>query len=227
MIACSTSEMIDRALGLVVDPVQQLAHLRLGEEEAEVLVAAPVHRHPDAVHQRREDDDHLGVLVREPVVAHGRRLDAVLRELAQELERDVDDDLDVHPGVVVDLHPRDGVDVRDVPPRLQLRVVVGAVEDAAQLAVAALGEADAHPGDRLGRGEARLADGLGRDRALDAVLDLGVERRPASARRSSVHRAHPRTRLRSSRVSRIVEPRELAARVRERLAEAGAGWRRR
>ena len=178
-------------------PVEQLAHLRLREEEAEVLVAAPVHRHADAVHERREDDDHLGVLVRQPVVAHGRRLDAVLRELAQELQRDVDDDLDVHPGVVVDLHPRDRVDVRDVPPGLQLGVVVRAVEHAPQLAVAALGEADAHAGDRLGRREPRLADGLGRDGAVDALLDLGVERGHRAVRRRVQDRrppGHPRTR---------------------------------
>ena len=148
-------------------------------------MTAPVHRHADAVHQRRQDDDHLGVLVRHPVVANRRRLDAVLRELAEQLERDVDDDLDVHPGVVVDLHAGDGVDVRDVPPGFELGVVVGAVEDATELAVAALGKADAHAGDRLGRREARLADRLGRDGAFDALLDLGVERRHGvGARRS-------------------------------------------
>ena len=36
-------------LGLVVEPVEQLARLRLGEEEAEVLVAVAVDRHADAV----------------------------------------------------------------------------------------------------------------------------------------------------------------------------------
>ena len=83
-------------------------------------MATPVHRHADAVHERRQHDDHLGILVRHPVVAHHRRLDAVPRRLPQQLERDVGDDLDVHPRVVVDLHPDDGVHVRDVPPRLQL-----------------------------------------------------------------------------------------------------------
>ncbi len=157
-------------------PVEQLAHLRLGEEEGEVLVAVPVDRHPDAVKERGEDDDDLGVVLLEPVVADDGRLDAVLRQLAQELERDVRDDLDVHPGVVVDLHPRDRVDVRDVPPALELVVGVDALDDRAQLAVAALGDVDPHPRDRLGRREARLLLGLGRDRLLDPVLDLVVER---------------------------------------------------
>ena len=44
-----------------------------------------------------EDDDDLRIVARHPVVADERRLDAVLRELPQELERDVGDDLDVHP----------------------------------------------------------------------------------------------------------------------------------
>ena len=113
-----------RQVGLLVDPVEQLAELRLGEEEAEVLVAVAVHRHADAVRERRQRDDDLGVLVRHAVVGDHRRLDAVLRQLAQELQRDVRDDLDVHPGVVVDLHPHGGVHVRDVPPALEL-VVAG------------------------------------------------------------------------------------------------------
>ena len=138
-------------------PVEQLAHLRLGEEEAEVLVPLAVHGHADAVQQRAEDDDDLGVVARHPVVAHERRLDAVLRQLAQELERDVRDDLDVHPRVVVDLHAHDGVDVRDVPPRLQLLVVVDALDQRAQLAVAAHRHVDPHLLDRLGGRQPRLA----------------------------------------------------------------------
>ena len=50
-------------LGLLVDPVEQLAHLRLGEEEAEVLVPVAVDGHPDAVEERGEGDDDLGVVV--------------------------------------------------------------------------------------------------------------------------------------------------------------------
>ena len=52
------------------------------------------------------DDDDLRVVLLQPEVADEAGLDAVLRQLAEELERDVRDDLDVHPGVVVDLHPR-------------------------------------------------------------------------------------------------------------------------
>ena len=156
-------------------PAEELAHLRLGEEEREVLVPVPVHGHPDAVEERGEGDDHLGVVLLEPEVAHRRRLDAVLRQLPQELERDVRDDLDVHPGVVVDLHPHDRVHVRDVPPALQLLVLVHALEQLPQLAVAAHRQVDVHLLDRLRRRQPRLADGLLRDRLLDAVLGLLVE----------------------------------------------------
>ena len=51
----------------------------------------------------------------------------------------------------------------------------------AQLAVPALRKTDAHAGDRVGRREPCLADGFRRDRALDALLDLGVERRHVGA----------------------------------------------
>src|SRR5207247_8472207 len=86
------------------------------------------------------------------------------------------DDLDMHPRVVVDPEPRDGVDVRRVPPALELRVVVDALEDAAELAIAAHRHVDPHLRDRLLRGQARLALGFGRDGLLDPFLGLGVER---------------------------------------------------
>ena len=165
-----------RAVGLLVDPVEQLAELRLGEEEAPVLVAAPVDGHPDAVRQRGEHDDDLGVLVPHPVVADDRRLDPVLRELAEELQRDVGDDLDVHPGVVVDLQPDDRVDVGDVPPALQLRVGVRPLEHASELPVAALREPDPHVLHRLRRRQPCLADRRVRGGLLDPLLGLGVER---------------------------------------------------
>ena len=136
-----------------------------------------MHGHADAVRERRERDDDLGVVVRHPVVADHRRLDAVLRELAQQLERDVRDDLDVHPRVVVDLHPHDRVHVRDVPPALELPVCVDALDQRAQLAVPAHRHADPHRVDRLGGRQARLALGLGRDRVLDPLLGFLVERR--------------------------------------------------
>ncbi len=74
------------AVGLVVEAIEQLVELRRGEEQAPVLMAAPMDGHPDAVGERREDDHDLGVLLGHPVVAHDRRLDAVLRQLPQELQ---------------------------------------------------------------------------------------------------------------------------------------------
>ena len=44
-----------------------------------------------------EGDHNLGVITLEAVVGDQRRLDPVLRQLAEELQRDVGDDLDVHP----------------------------------------------------------------------------------------------------------------------------------
>jgi len=163
-----------RQVGILVDAVQQLAQFRLREEEAEVLVVVAVHRHPDAVEERRERDDDFRVVLRHPVVGHDRRLDPVLRQLAQQLERDVRDDLDVHPGVVVDLQPHDRVDVRDVPPALQLAIGVDAVDQLAELVVAADGDVDPHRLDGLCGREARLALGLRRDRVLDPLLGLLV-----------------------------------------------------
>jgi hypothetical protein len=62
-------------LGLLVDPVEQPADLRLDEEEAELLVPLAVDRHADVVQERAEDDDDLGVVVRHAEVADDRRLD--------------------------------------------------------------------------------------------------------------------------------------------------------
>ena len=70
----------------------------------------------------------------------------------------------------------DRVDVRDVPPALELAVGVRALEDAPELAVAAVREADPHVLDRLGGREASLANGVRGDGLLDARLGLGVER---------------------------------------------------
>ena len=137
-------------------------------------MAFPVHRHPDAVQESAERHDDLRVVVSHPEVAHDARLDAVLRQLAQELERDVRDDLDVNPRVVVDLHAHDRVDVRDVPPALQLAIGVDAVDQLAELVVAADGDVDPHRLDGLCGREARLALGLRRDRVLDPLLGLLV-----------------------------------------------------
>ena len=165
-------------LGLLVDPVQQLPDLGLDEEEAELLVPLAVDRHADVVQERAEDDHDLGIVVRHVEVADDRRLDVVLGQLAQELQRDVRDDLDVHPGVVVDLHAHGRVHVRDVPPTLQPPVRVHPLEQRAELPVGALGRVDAHLLDRLGGREPRLLLGLLRDRLLDPLFGLLVERHP-------------------------------------------------
>jgi hypothetical protein len=95
----------------------------------------------------------------------------VLRQLPQELEGDVGHDLDVHPGVVVDLEPRDGVHVGDVPEGLQLRVGVHALEDGPELPVAPCGHPDPHLLDGLRRRHPSLALQLGsRWRVVDDQL---------------------------------------------------------
>jgi hypothetical protein len=115
---------------------------------------------------------------RHPVVANDRRLDVVLRQLTQELERDVRDDLDVHPGVVVDLHAGDRIHVRDVPPALQLLVLVHALDQCPQFAVPAHGDVDLHALDRLAGREPDLLLGLLGDRLVDPFCCLFVHRHP-------------------------------------------------
>jgi hypothetical protein len=150
---------------------------------AEVFVSLAVHRHADAVGESRQRNDDLGVVAVHSVVGHHRRLDPVLGELPEKLERDVRDDLDVHPGVVVDLHAGDRVHVRDVPPSLQLLVLVHALDHRAQGPVRPHGHPDAHLGDGLRRCEPNLTLGLGRHGLVDSLLGLRVEHRPGSLRR--------------------------------------------
>src|SRR5947209_7611714 len=138
-------------------------------------MAVPVDGHPDAVEERCQDDHDLGVVLLQSEVAHEPGLDAVLRELAEELERDVRDDLDVHPGVVVDLQPRDRVHVGDVPPTLELVVGVDVLDQRAELAVAAHRDPDPHARDGLGGCEPGLVLGLGVDRLLDPLGRLLVQ----------------------------------------------------
>ena len=87
----------DRALGLVVDAVEQLVELARGEQEAERLVVGAVDRETDVVQHRAGRDDHLGVAVAHPVIGHHRRLDAALDEQAQQAQGDVEHHLDVDP----------------------------------------------------------------------------------------------------------------------------------
>ena len=138
--------------------------------------------------ERTEEDHHLCVIVVVGVVAYDRRLDVMLRELTQELEPDVGDDLDVYPGMVVDLHSRHRVHVRGVPPSLQLGVFVHSFEQLAQLAIAAHRDVDLHLRNRFGGSEPGLALGLLRNRLFDPLFGLLVEghdrilrpRRPAA-----------------------------------------------
>ncbi len=85
----------------------------------------------------------------------------MLRELPEQLQRDVRDDLDVHPGVVVDLEARDGIHVRDMPPGLDLVVRFDPLEEPPELSIATSRDAEVHRGDSLGRAE------QGRVRALE------------------------------------------------------------
>ena len=135
----------------------------------------PYDDHADAVEEGAEDDDDLGVVAGHPVVADQRGLDVVLRELAEQLERDVRDDLDVHPGVVVDLEALDRVHVRDVPPGFHLVVLVDPLHECRELAVRARRDLDPHLRDRLGGRQAGLFLRLFGDRILDPLLGLLVE----------------------------------------------------
>src|SRR3954471_21431350 len=130
----------DGLLRLLVETVEQPRQLVGGQEQAHLLVVVAMDRHAQTVRQAAEHDDHLGILLAHAVVLHHPRLDTRPAQLAQELQADIRDDLDVHPGVVVDLQPGDGVDVGGVPQRLQRVVRVGPVDDVAERAVATRGE---------------------------------------------------------------------------------------
>jgi hypothetical protein len=77
--------------------------------------------------------------------------------------------------VVVDLEPLHGVDVRDVPPGLDLLVLVDAVDECRELAVRARGYLDPHLRDCLGRRQTGLFLRLLGDRIVDPLLRLLVE----------------------------------------------------
>ena len=138
MIVCSTSASTIVRFGLVVHALEQPREPVGGQEQAHLLVVrsggspcpgsgsgSPARRPP-----RRPRLAHA-------VVGHHARLDAGAAQLAQQLQADVGDDLDVHPRVVVDLQARDRVDVGGVPQRLQRLVAVDALDQVAQRAVAA------------------------------------------------------------------------------------------
>ena len=91
---------------------------------------------PDVVQQAAGGDHDLGVLRLHAVDAHHVGLDAAPVQQAEQPQRDVHHDLDVDPGVV--RHPEPvRVRLRDVPPRLQLRVGVRRLQQRLEAAVAA------------------------------------------------------------------------------------------
>jgi hypothetical protein len=143
-------------------------------------VPVAVDGHADAVQQRPEQHDDLGVLLLHVVVLDHRRLDAAFGEDAEEPQADVGHDLDVHPGMVVDPEALDGIHVRDVPEGLEPVVGVDALEQRAQLAAPLGRNLDPHLRDRLGRREARFALGLGGSRLVDPLPKLLVELRHGS-----------------------------------------------
>ena len=148
----------DRSLRLIVDGLEQLAELALGEEQAVGLVVGAVDRKPDVVEQRPGGHHYLGVAVAHRVVGDDRRLDVGPRQQAQEPQRHVDHDLDVDPRVV--RHPEPfGGHLGHVPPRADLRVRVHRLEQCLQAAVAARRCAHLGVVDRLGGWFARRRAG--------------------------------------------------------------------
>jgi len=96
-------------------------------------------------------DDELGVAGAHAVVGDHRARDAGAVEQPEEAQGDVEDDLDVDPGVVGHPEPL-RCDLRHVPPGAHLIVRVDGLEEALELAVAASRRADVRVGDRLARG---------------------------------------------------------------------------
>jgi hypothetical protein len=145
-----------RALGLVVGVREQRPELLGGQEEAVRLVVDAMDGHAHAVQESGRRHHDLGVASAHRVVADDRRLDAPADQQAQESQRDVDHDPDVHPRVVRHAEAV-GVDVLHVPPRLELVVGVRGAEERLQAAVPAGGSADLDALHRLsGAGRARL-----------------------------------------------------------------------
>jgi hypothetical protein len=135
----------DRPHRLVVDAGQQRVELVGREEQAVALVAPAVDRHPDVVQKAAGGDDDLGVVLGHRMRLDHGRADPAADEQPQEPQADVEHDLHVHPRVVGHVEPV-GVDLLHVPPRLELGVVVGGVEEALEPAVAARGHV--HAGGR-------------------------------------------------------------------------------
>ena len=81
-------------------------------------------------------------------VADDGRLDAALGEQAQNAQRDVGHDLDVHPAVVGHAQALGRVDAGDVPPGLELLVGVGVLDQPVELAISPRRDVNVDCGDR-------------------------------------------------------------------------------
>ena len=153
-------------------PVEQLAQLALGQKQAVGLVIGAVDRHADVVEQRSRRDDDLRVALAHRVVADHRRPHAALDEQAQQPQRDVEDDLDVDPGVIGHLQAL-GLHLGHVPPSAHLGVVVEPVEQRLEPAVAASRRRDLGPRGRLGGLAAEFA-GARRGLAGNRIFAVAV-----------------------------------------------------
>ena len=126
----------DRALGLLVDALEQPVERVGGEEQAVRLVVDAVDRHAEVVQQAAAGDDHLGVRGRS---SRGRSrspdFTPCLCSMRNSRSAHVEDDLQVHPRVVAHPEPLGGRLLRE-PARLQLGVAVGGRQERGELGVA-------------------------------------------------------------------------------------------
>jgi hypothetical protein len=95
-----------------------------------------VDRHADVMQERPARDHDLGVAIPHAMVGDHRGLDAALDEESEQPQGDVEDDLDVHPGVIRHAEPLRG-DLRHVPPGPHPHVGVDRLEEALEAAVPA------------------------------------------------------------------------------------------
>jgi hypothetical protein len=156
-------------LGVLVDVREQAVEQVGGEEEAERLVVDAVDRHAEVVQQAAAGDDHLGILVRHRVVGLDRRLQPAAVQQPEQVQRAVEDDLEVDPRVVGHVQPFGGHLLAE-PARLELVAGVGRLEEAGELRVALGRGVDAHRRDGLARraraGGRRLGSGLAHQRPV-------------------------------------------------------------
>jgi hypothetical protein len=113
-------------------------------------VVGAVDRHARVVEQAAGGDYHLGVARLHVVIGDHRRIHPAPVEQAEQAQRDVQHDPNVHPRVIG--HPQAvGRDLLRMPPGLELQVGVRRVQEGLELAVAARGHPDLHRLDGLAR----------------------------------------------------------------------------